>query len=108
VESVRSFAFDTLGLDGVTPVGHDWGGLIGLRLAAENHDGVARVVATNTGPPTGDQPMPEVWWLCCIEAIRHVNAADLPALTSSRATMDAQTPLAAPERATCAGIPGQP
>lgn len=61
VEWVRAFAFDKLGLSGVTYVGHDWGGLIGLRLAAEHPDRFARFVATNTGLPTGDQPMPDVW-----------------------------------------------
>ncbi len=61
VEWVRSFAFDALDLRGVTVVGHDWGGLIGLRVATENADRIGRIVATNTGLPTGDQQMPEVW-----------------------------------------------
>ena len=61
VEWMRSLAFDSLGLEGVTLVGQDWGGLIGLRLVAEHPDRFARVVAANTGLPTGDQPMPEVW-----------------------------------------------
>ena len=50
-----------LDLRDVTLVAHDWGGLIGLRLAAEHPDRFARVVVTNTGLPTGDRPMPEVW-----------------------------------------------
>lgn len=58
---IRAFAFDKLDLSGVTYVGHDWGGLIGLRLAADHPDRFARFVATNTGLPTGDQPMPDVW-----------------------------------------------
>lgn len=61
VEWMRSFAFDALGLSGVTLVGQDWGGLIGLRLVAEHPDRFARVVAANTGLPTGDHPMPEIW-----------------------------------------------
>jgi haloalkane dehalogenase len=61
VEWIRAFAFDALGLRDVTLVGQDWGGLIGLRLVAEHPDRFARVVAANTGLPTGDQPMPEVW-----------------------------------------------
>src|SRR5688500_8936068 len=61
VEWVRSFAFDALDLTGVTVVGHDWGGLIGLRMATEHPDRIAALVATNTGLPTGDQEMPEVW-----------------------------------------------
>ncbi|HET6214462.1 MAG TPA: haloalkane dehalogenase [Micromonosporaceae bacterium] len=62
VEWIRAFAFDALDLRGVTVVGQDWGGLIGLRLAAEHPDRFARVVAANTGLPTGDQAMPAVWW----------------------------------------------
>lgn len=62
VEWVRALAFDVLDLREVTLVGQDWGGLIGLRLVAEHHDRFARVVAANTGLPTGDHPMPEVWW----------------------------------------------
>jgi haloalkane dehalogenase len=61
VEWIRAFAFDELDLRGVTLVGQDWGGLIGLRLVAEHPDRFARVVAANTGLPTGDQPMPDVW-----------------------------------------------
>jgi len=61
VEWVRAFAFDALDLSGVTLVGQDWGGLIGLRLVAEHPGRFARVVAANTGLPTGDHPMPEVW-----------------------------------------------
>jgi haloalkane dehalogenase len=61
VEWVRAFAFDRLDLRGLTLVGQDWGGLIGLRLVAEHPDRFARVVAANTGLPTGDHPMPDVW-----------------------------------------------
>ncbi len=61
VEWTRALAFDALDLRGVTLVGQDWGGLIGLRLVAEHPERFARVVAANTGLPTGDQPMPEVW-----------------------------------------------
>ncbi|HUY45446.1 MAG TPA: haloalkane dehalogenase [Streptosporangiaceae bacterium] len=61
VEWIRAFAFDLLDLRGLTLVGQDWGGLIGLRLVAEHPGRFARVVAANTGLPTGDQPMPDVW-----------------------------------------------
>jgi haloalkane dehalogenase len=61
VEWMRAFAFDVLDLRGVTLVGQDWGGLIGLRLAAEHPERFARIVAANTGLPTGDHPMPEIW-----------------------------------------------
>lgn len=59
---VRSLLVDVLGLSGVTLFGQDWGGLIGLRLAAEEPGLVGRLVAANTGLPTGDHPMPDVWW----------------------------------------------
>ena len=62
VEWVRCLAFDRLDLRAVTLVGQDWGGLIGFRLAAEHPGRIARLVTANTGLPTGDQPMPEVWW----------------------------------------------
>ena len=50
-------AVDSLGLDGITLVCQDWGGLIGLRLVAEHPDRFARVVAANTFLPTGDFPV---------------------------------------------------
>jgi haloalkane dehalogenase len=62
VEWVRALAFDELELHDVTVVGQDWGGLIGLRVAAENPSRVARIVAANTGLPTGEHQMPKVWW----------------------------------------------
>ncbi len=62
VEWMRAVAFDVLDLRDVTVVGQDWGGLIGLRLAAEYPERFARVVVANTGLPNGDQPMAEVWW----------------------------------------------
>jgi haloalkane dehalogenase len=61
VEWVRALVIDHLDLHDVTLVGQDWGGLIGLRLAAEHPDRVARIVAANTGLPTGDHDMPEIW-----------------------------------------------
>jgi haloalkane dehalogenase len=62
VEWVRALALDVLDLHDVTVVGQDWGGLLGLRLAAEHPDRFAAIVAANTGLPTGEHPMPEVWW----------------------------------------------
>jgi haloalkane dehalogenase len=63
VEWTRSLVFDALDLRDVTVVGQDWGGLIGLRLAAEHPQRMARIVAANTGLPTGEQPMPKIWWM---------------------------------------------
>src|SRR5262249_30555990 len=61
VEWMRAVLEDVLDLRGVTLVGQDWGGLIGLRLAAEHPERFARIVVANTGLPTGDHPMPEIW-----------------------------------------------
>lgn len=61
VEWMRAALFDGLGLSGITLVGQDWGGLVGLRLVAEHEDRFARVVAANTGLPTGDRPPPEAF-----------------------------------------------
>jgi haloalkane dehalogenase len=49
-------AIEAIGLDAITLVGQDWGGLIGLRLVGEHPDRFARVVAANTFLPTGDRP----------------------------------------------------
>jgi haloalkane dehalogenase len=88
VEWIRALAFDRLDLRGLTIVGQDWGGLIGLRLVAEHPDRFARVVASNTGLPTGDQPMPDVW-LRFREVVRTA-----PALSVSRLIQSGcQTPL---------------
>jgi haloalkane dehalogenase len=62
VEWMRALAFDVLDLRNVTLVGQDWGGLIGLRLAAEHPERFARLVVANTGLPNGEQPMAEIWW----------------------------------------------
>ena len=43
-------------------MGQDWGGLIGLRLAAEQEGRFARIVAANTFLPTGDIPPKEGFW----------------------------------------------
>lgn len=58
---MRQALLDQLDLRDVTLVCQDWGGLIGLRLVAENPDRFARVVVANTGLPTGDQPMSEAF-----------------------------------------------
>jgi haloalkane dehalogenase len=58
---LREALVDRLDLREVTLVGQDWGGLLGLRLVAEHPDRFARVVAANTGLPTGDHPMSEAF-----------------------------------------------
>jgi haloalkane dehalogenase len=58
VDWMTSF-IEAIDLREATLVGQDWGGLIGLRLVAENPDRFARVVAANTFLPTGDHPLGE-------------------------------------------------
>jgi len=48
-----------LDLSGITAVVQDWGGLIGLPVAASLPDRFARLVIMNTGLPTGDTPATE-------------------------------------------------
>mgnify|MGYP000972665799 CR=1 FL=1 len=58
VDFITAFV-EALDLRGITLFGQDWGGLIGLRVTAENEARFARLVVANTGLPTGDQPMTE-------------------------------------------------
>jgi len=55
VDWTRS-VIEQLDLRGITLVCQDWGGLIGLRLAAEHDDRFTRIVTANTFLPTGDTP----------------------------------------------------
>lgn len=50
-----------LNLSKITLFCQDWGGLIGLRVAAENPDRFSRIVAANTFLPTGDRPAGEAF-----------------------------------------------
>jgi len=51
---VRQALFDKLDLIGVHLVLHDWGGIIGLRVAAEAQDRLASITFSNTGLPVRD------------------------------------------------------
>jgi haloalkane dehalogenase len=60
---LRSFV-EALDLKRITLVCQDWGGLLGLTLASQMTDRFARVVAMNTGLPTGEEkpnPAFEAW-----------------------------------------------
>lgn len=52
---------EALNLQEITLVCQDWGGLIGLRVAAENESRFTRICAANTGLPTGDQAPSEAF-----------------------------------------------
>jgi haloalkane dehalogenase len=53
--------FEALNLREATVVVHDWGGPIGLRVAVEQAERVARIVILDTGLFTGHQRMNEAW-----------------------------------------------
>jgi haloalkane dehalogenase len=50
-----------LDVNNMTLLAQDWGGLIGLRLVAENPDSFARFSLSNTGLPTGDHEINEAF-----------------------------------------------
>lgn len=50
-----------VGINNITLVCQDWGGLIGLRLLTNIPDQFDRVVVANTGLPTGDNPTTEAF-----------------------------------------------
>ena len=52
---------DKMDLRQLTLVCQDWGGLIGLRLVAQNPARFSRVVVANTGLPTGDNPISDAF-----------------------------------------------
>lgn len=61
VDAIAAF-LKALNLRDITLYGQDWGGLIGLRVAAENPDRFAVLIAANTGLPTGDVPLTEAFF----------------------------------------------
>ncbi|WP_046469719.1 haloalkane dehalogenase [Allosalinactinospora lopnorensis] len=58
---LRRLLVDELRLTGATLFAQDWGGLLGLRVLAEEPDRFARVVLANSGLPTGDHPPSEAF-----------------------------------------------
>jgi haloalkane dehalogenase len=54
-------AVKALDLRDVSLFCQDWGGLLGLRLVAEHPDRFARVLASNTGLPTGEERVSEAF-----------------------------------------------
>ena len=74
-ESIERFA-DELDLHETTLVVHDWSGPIGLRLAVEHPDRVARIVILNTGIGAGRAPSEE--WLRFRDFVRRVGTDLVP------------------------------
>jgi haloalkane dehalogenase len=67
---------DELDLREATVVVQDWGGPVGLRLAVEHPERVARLVILNTGIGAGRAPSPE--WLRFREFVRRVGKELVP------------------------------
>lgn len=67
-----------LDLRDTTFFGQDWGGLIGLRVVAENQERFARVVISNTGLPIGDVVLSEAFmnWKRMNQAM--IDRGDIP------------------------------
>ena len=57
----RSLVVDHLALRAITLFAQNWGGLIGLRLVATEPALFARVMISNTGLPTGEEPATEAF-----------------------------------------------
>lgn len=70
VDSIKNL-IEKLGLESITLVCQDWGGLIGLRIVGEMPERFSRVVAANTFLPTGDEEIPKAFkmWLKMSQAI---------------------------------------
>ncbi|MDG2025989.1 MAG: haloalkane dehalogenase [Acidimicrobiales bacterium] len=62
VSWMSAVLFDELELTDITFVLHDWGGIVGMRLTAQQPDRVARMAISNTGLPWRDiaEPLPDV------------------------------------------------
>ena len=73
---LRKF-LDDLRLEDITLVGHDWGGLLGLRLAGLDPARFRRLVAINTGLPDGtlemDRTAPFLRWRACVQRARELD-----------------------------------
>ena len=56
-----SYLVSSLDLKDIMLFCQDWGGLIGLRMAAETPNRFAKIVASNTMLPTGEHRMPDTF-----------------------------------------------
>lgn len=72
-DTLKAF-IESLDLDGITLVVHDWGGLTGLTVATELPERIARLVIMNTGLPIGEEPMPDAFlqWRKLAERIPNI------------------------------------
>jgi haloalkane dehalogenase len=85
VEWMRAALFDHLQLEGITMVGHDWGGLVGLRLLTDQPARFRRVVLTNTAFPTGDE-LPSLAFLDYQKLVQEITHLPVGRLVASACT----------------------
>ncbi len=67
-----------LDLKNCTFFGQDWGGLIGLRVVAENEPRFSRIVISNTGLPTGEESMSPAFLTWKRMASQMLESGDMP------------------------------
>ncbi|MFT5694381.1 MAG: haloalkane dehalogenase [Myxococcota bacterium] len=79
-------------LHDVTFVGQDWGGLIGLRLVAENSERFKRVVIANTGLPVPDASMSDERVAVVREYRENGPNPSLPEVMQAIAAVDPKSP----------------
>lgn len=77
VDEIAGLA-SALDLKNATMFGQDWGGLIGLRVVTENEGRFARIVVSNTGLPTGDEPMTPAFLVWKKMSEQMLEAGDMP------------------------------
>lgn len=82
---------DASGLSDITLFGQDWGGLLGLRVAAEREADFARLVIANTALPTGTSPSDGFdFWREFSQAVDPFDAGALVQQASHRTLSDAE------------------
>lgn len=67
----------SLDLRNCTFFGQDWGGPIGLRVVAENEGRFSRIVISNTGLPTGEEPMTPAFFMWKRMAAQMLESGDM-------------------------------
>ena len=82
---------DALGLTAVNLFCQDWGGLLGLRVAAERRDDFARLVIANTALPVGESPSPGFdFWREFSQAVDPFESGALVQQATHRTLSDAE------------------
>jgi haloalkane dehalogenase len=78
VDAMNGFV-RALGLEDITLFGQDWGGLIGLRVLADNPTSFRRLVVANTGLPTGDHQASDGFlrWLHYSQTVENFHAGGI-------------------------------